>query len=188
MAHKKDKPTPINPDSLTQGYEVGEMQFRIVLIFGLIISAATVVSMVLMVFFFRALTAYAPTTSRYEPSPMAMETTEFTPVPTAPVEAEPVVDRLALEVPAREALDEYGWVSQEAGIARIPIAEAMAMIVEHGELPRLVPIEAVIPVGPDAAPADEPEPYRAPEGSGAPDLIVETVPTADALAPVPGEE
>lgn len=147
MAHHKHEPKPIDPKSLEEGYEVGEMQFKVILIFGVIISAATIISMVLMVFFYGALKNYAPSTSQYTPSPLARDA-ETAPVPLAPVEAEPVIDRLALEDPAIASLHEYGWVSRDAGIARIPIEEAMAKIVAHGELPRLVPIEAVI--GPQA--------------------------------------
>lgn len=172
MAHRHEQ-KQVNPKSIEQGYEVGEMGFKVILIFGLIISGATVLSMIVMVFFFGALERYAPSTSQYSPSPLAAEQ-PVAPVSQAPVEAEPVVDRLALETEAQQGLHEYAWISETAGIARIPIDEAIKLILDQGTLPRLAPIEAAIgvqnPAAGDSLPAGneagaaqfDPQPATAP--------------------------
>ena len=66
-----------------------------------------------------------------EPPPTALE--RLDPVPPAPrLQAEPAQD-LATYL-AREAaiLDSYAWVDEEAGIARIPIEQAMQLLAERG--------------------------------------------------------
>jgi hypothetical protein len=141
MTHDDEKP-PVNPDSLKVGYEVGEMGLKVILAFGLLISALVIVSMIVMLFFLGALGRYAPPVSQYVPSPLAGEA-EVAPVMETPLEIEPVLDRLALEEEALMELEEYGWISEEAGIARIPIAEAMRLVAEHG-LPVLAPLDAAL--------------------------------------------
>ena len=44
----------------------------------------------------------------------------------------PQQDMSALRAKQESLLKEYGWVNKEAGIARIPIEEAMRMVVERG--------------------------------------------------------
>jgi hypothetical protein len=142
-----ETPEPASPESVEQGYEVSDMRFKPILIFGIIISVSTVLSMVAMVFFFGALERYAPTSSAYVPSPLAGEE-RMSVDDAAPIESDPVRDRLAIEGEALQALHEYAWISEEGGIATIPIEDAMALIVKEGTLPVLAPIESI--VGPQA--------------------------------------
>jgi hypothetical protein len=54
-------------------------------------------------------------------------------VPPEPrLQAEPALDLEELQ--AREALilESYGWVDREAGVARIPLSRAVALLVERG--------------------------------------------------------
>jgi hypothetical protein len=44
----------------------------------------------------------------------------------------PQEDMNALRAKQNGLLKEYGWVNKEAGIARIPIEEAMRIVVERG--------------------------------------------------------
>ncbi len=150
-----ETPKPASPESIKQGYEVSDMGFKVILIFGIIISSATVLSMIAMVFFFGALENYAPSTSAYVASPLASDDAIVIEV-QSPVESNPVRDRLAIEAEAKQALNEYAWVSEEGGIARIPIEATIALVAAHKALPKLAPIESI--VGPQAPPAAIPAP------------------------------
>ena len=48
------------------------------------------------------------------------------------LQANPQQDMRDLRAKQKALLDGYGWVDKEAGVARIPIEEAMKMIVERG--------------------------------------------------------
>ena len=183
MAHQHEN-KPVNPDSLKQGYEVGEMGFKVILIFGLIISGATILSMIAMVFFFGALQRYAPSTSQYVPSPMAAEKM-LMPSGSAPVEARPVIDRLVVETGAKQNLHEFAWISKDAGIARIPIEDAITMIVDRGTLPRLEPIESVLGPQTPAASQTVPGAPTLPSQGLSPDAAGVTPPASERPAPTP---
>jgi hypothetical protein len=48
------------------------------------------------------------------------------------LERDPYAARAAYDEEKRAALEELGWVDRKAGVARIPIAEAMRVIAERG--------------------------------------------------------
>jgi hypothetical protein len=50
----------------------------------------------------------------------------------------PFKDIAALRAEEQAVLESYGWVDEKAGIARIPVAEAMKIVAERG-LPRWAP-------------------------------------------------
>jgi hypothetical protein len=65
-----------------------------------------------------------------EPPPTALE--RLDPVPPAPrLQAEPAEDLAAYLARERAILDSYAWVDEDAGIARIPIEQAMQLVVER---------------------------------------------------------
>ncbi len=49
-----------------------------------------------------------------------------------PLEVDPAAERVALEARARARLQGYAWTDRDAGLARIPIERAMALLVARG--------------------------------------------------------
>ncbi len=52
--------------------------------------------------------------------------------PEPRLQVEPEIDLQQLKAKQDSLLNSYGWVSKEAGIARIPISEAMAIMLKRG--------------------------------------------------------
>jgi hypothetical protein len=57
-----------------------------------------------------------------------------------PYRSTPVMDLAAMREAEQRALTTYGWVDQQKGIVRIPIAEAMKLTVERG-----LPVQSAAP-------------------------------------------
>ena len=62
--------------------------------------------------------------------PLAVERSEFPPQPR--LQIEPRQELRALQQRDEALLNSYGWADREAGLVRIPIAEAMRLTVERG--------------------------------------------------------
>jgi len=66
----------------------------------------------------------------------------------APYRNTPVTDLYDMRKAEKEALTSYGWVDQQKGVVRMPIAEAKKVIVQRG-----LPVQAkTTPVAPTAQP------------------------------------
>ena len=63
------------------------------------------------------------------PPPAAEQATNF---PPPRLLVHPGSEREKMEKARRTQLDTYGWINQSHGVARIPIARAMKLIVERG--------------------------------------------------------
>ena len=73
-------------------------------------------------------------------------------VPPQPrLQAEPRQDLRALQQRDEALLTSYGWADREAGLVRIPIAEAMRLTVERG-----LPVRSAAPAVPAAAAGGSP--------------------------------
>ena len=73
--------------------------------------------------------------------------------PEPRLQGEPFADWLALTARQEAWLTSYGWVDEGAGVARIPIDQAMKMVLERG-LPSRAPGESAPPAtAPVATPA-----------------------------------
>ena len=64
------------------------------------------------------------------PSPLASELPTEPPLPR--LQRTPVQDLSKLRATEKEALENYGWVEQNAGVVRIPIDHAMDLVLERG--------------------------------------------------------
>jgi len=110
------------------GHETRDVNVRAILLFGLFMIIAAVVIHVaiwgLLVFFARQ-----PVTAG-EPDFVIVETPQAPPEPR--LQAAPEADAAEMRAAEEEFLNSYGWVDEEAGIARIPIEEAMALLEERG--------------------------------------------------------
>ena len=49
-----------------------------------------------------------------------------------PLEVDPRAERVRIEKEASGRLETYGWTDREAGLARIPVERAIAILAEHG--------------------------------------------------------
>lgn len=64
------------------------------------------------------------------PSPLASELPAEPPLPR--LQKTPVQDLNKLREEEKNALESYGWVEQNAGVARIPIERAVDLVLERG--------------------------------------------------------
>lgn len=100
---------------------------------GIALAALVVVVMILM----RFLSAYlsmadGPATSsdRQDSASAAPRLAPLASEP--PLSTKPSIDLHTLRAAENETLDTYGWIDREAGIARIPIERAVAILAENG--------------------------------------------------------
>ena len=64
------------------------------------------------------------------PSPLANELPTDPPLPR--LQKTPIQDLNKLHATEKQALENYGWVEQNAGVVRIPIDRAMDLVLERG--------------------------------------------------------
>jgi len=111
------------------GYETRDFSLRGVIVFGVVLAIICVVSAVAALWIFRYLDTRL-VQSEAAVSPVALPAGQLPPEP-----------RLLTNEPAhlkayREAQDaqvtSYGWVDEQAGIARIPIERAKELLLERG--------------------------------------------------------
>ena len=112
-----------------KGYEVSDVQMKVVLISGLLVVSMTLIAYVVSVFFIKYLAA-GPAMSEFEPSPMAGEYEDW----DLPVRLQVNPPAMLTEHKEDQAYisGAYGVVSDEPEIYRIPIETAMDIVSEHG--------------------------------------------------------
>ena len=125
-------------------YERKDVDTEVVLHVGAAVAVATILSAVLVLFLFNFMVEQARKADPPNP-PLARHEQGRQP-PEPRLQEMPFKDIAALRAEERQLLDGYGWVDEKAGIARIPLAEAMKIVAEKG-LPRWA-----------AAPAPSPSP------------------------------
>ena len=128
------------------GYEKSDLRTRPILVFAVLLAVVTILVFVAsygMIRFFgwwdRA---------RLETPASTLATRTVPPEPRLQVSAPK--DLRTLRASEQDILTTYGWVSREAGVARIPIARAMQLILERGlpkatETPARAPAKGVAP-------------------------------------------
>jgi hypothetical protein len=145
-----------NPDV---SYEPSQADLRVVLGFLAALGLAT--AMVLLVLwgmfgYFRSLSA------RRGPLPSPVTYTSAPEIPPPQLQPDPVADYNVYRLSDQEKLNSYGWVDQNAGIARIPIDRAMDLLVQRG-LPWKSPGTGQAPTAENPNPATGPYPGAARE-------------------------
>ncbi|HLZ12527.1 MAG TPA: hypothetical protein VKP58_08065 [Candidatus Acidoferrum sp.] len=115
------------------------------------LALTVIVSLILCVYFFKFTTQYVA--SKEKPRPMIRQQMSAEDEKSMSMPIEPRLqgvpgheadaqqdmrDKIASDTAANES---YGWVDEKAGIARIPVREAMKMIAEKG-LPPVTPAAA----------------------------------------------
>jgi hypothetical protein len=131
-------------------YEKEDADTRKVIRAGILLALVTLVASALVLFLFRWL-AEREAKGDAPPPPMAASL-DPNRVPPAPrLQTVPAHDLDAARAEEERTLTTYGWVDEQAGTVRIPIAEAMRLLAERGEAPL-----------PKAAPAASASPGTAP--------------------------
>jgi hypothetical protein len=110
------------------GYERRDVSLRTVAAFlgGLIISVGVVLLLMAWLFDYFAVRA-----ARHDvpPSPLA-EPRQIPPEPR--LQVNPGADLRAMRAEENAVLGSYGWVDRKAGIVRVPIDRAMALLAQRG--------------------------------------------------------
>lgn len=107
------------------GHEVDSVNVGRVVGVGAGLAAMVIVSMVGMVYLFRGLDAAIETEL-----PAYATRAEDSPPPPPRVDPNQSTQLEQLRAEHHRILNSYGWVDQEAGIARVPIERAMELVIE----------------------------------------------------------
>jgi hypothetical protein len=140
-------------------YEKEDADTRAVIRAGIALGLATLVASALVLFLFRWL-AEREARGDAPPPPMAAALDPGRVPPAPRLQTLPVQDLDAFRAEEERTLTTYGWVDEQAGTVRIPIAEAMRLLVERGEapLPKVAPTASPPPAATPAAPGQRPQP------------------------------
>ncbi len=110
------------------GYEKSDLRPKPIVIFGVILTVVTVLAFVATYGMIRFLGWWDRPRLETPASPLATRT-----VPAEPrLQVDAPKELQALRATEEKTLASYGWVSKEAGIARIPIQRAMQLVLERG--------------------------------------------------------
>lgn len=110
------------------GYEKSDLRPKPIVVFGVILTLVTVLAFVATYGMIRFLGWWDRPRLETPASPLATRTVP--PEPRLQVDAPKELS--ALRATEEETLMSYGWVSKEAGMARIPIQRAMELVLERG--------------------------------------------------------
>lgn len=128
-SHDRDPArAPVDPQSLARGYERQDAQPRGILLAGALILVALLATALGVAWMLAGLRTHD---AQQQPPLTAVESEPLR-APAPRLEADPVADGRRLAHRARERLEAYGWVDRQAGIARIPLAEAQRLLVARG--------------------------------------------------------
>jgi hypothetical protein len=109
-----------------RGYEPSDVNIRVVLGIAATFAGVVALSALLLGGLVGVFEVWQP-----PPSGSALERTEL--VPPAPrLEVRPQEDLKQVRERESQLLQGYGWIDRDAGVARIPIDRAMAILAERG--------------------------------------------------------
>lgn len=132
-------------------YERKDVDTESVLHVGAIVAVVTILSSVLVLFLFNFMVERARKAD--PPNPPLARHEQGRQAPEPRLQEMPFKDIGELLAAERQILEGYGWVDEKAGIARIPVAEAMKIVAEKG-LPHWA--AAPLPSPPPAAAKGQP--------------------------------
>ena len=119
-----------NPDNPAVVHEESDVDVRTIIGYGI---ALAVVAVVVHLFLWWLQSLYATQTERAQTIRYPLAAGQQDQLPPAPrLQDNPQQDLRDLRGRQQSLLDGYGWVNKEAGVARIPIEEAMRITVERG--------------------------------------------------------
>jgi len=119
--------TPARPAAKSPGYETSDAHVKPLVYFGIGLTLLGCVSTCVCLELEERWSAEVD--SRSTANPMS----EYRATPTAPLlQATTRVELEAYERTEEEVLTGYGWIDQESGVVRIPIEQAMELVLERG--------------------------------------------------------
>ncbi|MCS6926547.1 MAG: hypothetical protein NZ578_11670 [Candidatus Binatia bacterium] len=113
------------PQSYHESYAV---DIRPLVLFGLGLAVLVVVSALLMAWLF----GYFGERQVRQEAPTSLFREERQPPPAPRLQVDPPADLRRLRAAEDAVLQSYGWVDRDAGIVRIPIDRAIALLAERG--------------------------------------------------------
>jgi len=131
---------PEHSASVAAGHEERDVSARPVALAAIGLAAVCVAAFVLMHLLFNLLASLQSYQSA-APSPLAGAYGQKQP-PAPRLQTSPLQDLLALRARDAALLDGYAWVDRDAGVVRIPIERAIAVLAERG-----LPARAAAPRG-----------------------------------------
>ena len=121
---------PEKSDNTEVVHEESDVNVGAILRFGIGLAA---VALIVHVFLWWLLGVYERQQNRAQTQAFPMAAEQQNRLPPSPrFQQNPQQELQDLRAKQRGMLEEYGWVNKEAGIARIPIDEAMKIVIERG--------------------------------------------------------
>jgi hypothetical protein len=121
---------PRNPDNPEIVHEESDVNVRAILGFGF---ALIVVAVIVHVFLWWLQGTYQRRTEEGQLQEYPLAAGQQEPLPPAPrLQENPQREMRELRARQEALLNGYGWVNRDAGVARIPIEEAMRIVVQRG--------------------------------------------------------
>ncbi len=119
-----------NPDSPAVVHEESDVNVRAIVGYGI---GLMVVAVVVHVFLWWLLGTYTRQAERAQTRAYPLAAGQQEQLPPSPrFQDNPQQDMRELRAKQQALLQGYGWVHREVGVARIPIEEAMRLVVERG--------------------------------------------------------
>lgn len=119
-----------NPDNVEVLHEESDVNVGAIIRYGI---SLLVVGAVMLVFLWWLLGAYERQHERAQTQVYPLAAGQQDRLPPFPrFQQNPQQDMQELRAKQKALLEGYGWVNKDAGIARIPIEDAMKMVVERG--------------------------------------------------------
>ncbi len=133
--------TTPSPSPEPNGYEKSDLKPKPIVLFAVMLTVVTILVFVASYGMIRFLGWWDRARLETPASPLATRT-----IPAEPrLQVKAPKDLQALRAAEQEVLTSYGWVSREAGVARIPIERAMQLVLERGLPERKVPTPSAAP-------------------------------------------
>lgn len=130
-----NKSQDISPAALKAGHEVADVPFKYILwaAIGLVVIVAVVQGVLLWMHM--DLEHKLARVDRKNFAQFGVQAQRLPEFPRPRLQNDPHADLLALRERENEELTNYGWIDKQGGVARIPIADAMQLIVQKNLLP-----------------------------------------------------
>jgi hypothetical protein len=147
-APRPDAPPPLR-------YEKRDVEPSAVVRFGAILAVFALVTTLALLPVFSWLRARE---QRHDPPPppMGRQPPGVRQAPEPRLQVSPPQELEMVQRQAERELQGYGWVDEEKGVVRIPIDEAMRLLVERSAAAAAAPAASPSPAAPPAAPAPAP--------------------------------
>ena len=126
MVDEKKQPDPID---LEKGYETEDLSIRGMTIFGIGIAVILLVTAGVILLMFN----FFDDQNQARQRPMPPQVENLNTAPPAPrIQRLPGEDYARLRARAEADLTSYGWVDEANGVVRIPVEQAMELLLERG--------------------------------------------------------